>query len=921
MKVNGKIILFISITIFALIVCLFYLSHTYLYTNIVETFNTSQQYYNKKLPYVNNNVSEPSIYNQDVLNNNLPIIYDVDPTDVNLCYGDNKNANSLYTFPYIVLILRLQYLISNSGMSNSEYTDLCTVLSLVNNSISGTNGPVIIKNNNVDTNNLTAIYNYIINNSTNNKALLNPPSNIGKLYGTNLIKSCSRLYPNWLINPTDPKNSLQINSQPFPFINNGNGNQFADFYVNKTIPGGTSLITSASIGVVKQSVLSVTDPPSTNAVDPKILAEGAKSTTYRLDKFNFQNKNNEYCKRNTANTDPVYQSIEWTNEFALQNNISTSVEDKNVCLQLLLNPLTGDIIKCDFLQFNSKTLLFEPVDNNKQKYIYTNMLQLYDNTTSYTNNEKQKTWGLQPTPFKHAKLDKYIFDDCGRLYSVPVPVSGAYKFPGIFDLTQIFVNTDKSKDLYSTIFYYSSLLSEKPIPTYNIIDAAEIEKIVPQLIDNVFSLADFYTQVLYDNFTPSFINSLNTDTLDPSRQPNKSNVNGSFSYYFMKPTSSDDIYSNIANYTSSDGFIYINLGNIPGEINKDGERYTSGIDSSISTNIRNGITPSLLSGLQGLIMKQIIDNSKIINNNIATLQYLQTTAYSTINTIYYYLVGSGNQPGILGYLSSFKIPILSEVQISAARAISTSDGNLTSTVTMDTYKTAQDILNNYRADGNTVNVDPKNYLNNIVSIFGNLISSTQQNPKSIFSQQNITSLVSCTSKLEQVYDYNNTNKPNNLVTAKKFISLISNSLTSLIQFKNYIIGVDTTNLFNDQKATQDWWNNVLSAQAKFAQDWDNYIATNPNWNISWGSGRKTGNTINFPSVPSQGQSLSTVLSRVAQAASTNIPGLSSTTTKAQSLNFNIQQITDAIKNTRQASDTTMNVVKDLGQNITSIYYS
>ena len=929
MKINGKIVLFISITIFALIICLFYLNRIYLYTNIVENFASSQQYYKKQLPYVNEKVIAPTVYNDDVLNNNLPIIYDVDPKNVNLCYGDNKNSNSLYTFPYIILILRLYHLVNNSGITSKEYKDLCTVLTSINNSSSGTNGPIIITNNSVNTNNLTRIYNYIIQNSRNKKALLKPPSNIGNLYGKNLIKSCSRLYPNWLMNPTNPTNSKQIKLQPFPFINNGNENQFADFYVKGTVPGGTSLFPKRSKNPIAEPVLSITTPPSTNVTDANILPQGAKNNSFRLDKFNFQNKNNEYCKRNKANTDPSYNAIEWTNEFALQNNISKSVEEYDVCLKLLLNPLTGDIIKCNFVQFNNKTLTFIPIDNNKQQYIYANMLQLYDNSTEIsTGKEGQKTWGFRATPFKGVKLNKYVFDDCGRLYSVPTSVAGEFKFPTTFDLTQIFANKDNSKDFYSVIKYYSSIVSTKPVPTYNIINEKELEKITSQLIDNTITLAEFYTNVLYDSFTPSLFKGLTTDTLDVTNHSNKSNVNGTFSYYFMRPATGNDVYSNITNYTSSDGFVYINLGNIPGEINKDGKTFTSGIDSSINKNIKSGITPSLLSNIQKLIMDQIIENSVIINTNIKNLQDLQTRAYNTINTIYYYLMGNGLQSGIFGYLSLFPIPILSDIQVTAAESISTSDGKLTNNVTSDTYKTAQNILNEYKPTGNIVNIDKNNYLydknnypNSILGIFGNLIgSATTQNPRSLFNKDNVTKLVGCTSKLEQIYDHNNTNYPNNLVTAKKFVSVIFKSLTSLIQFKNYIIGIDAQNLFNDQTQIQAAWNALKWAQAQFAIDWDNYVATNPNWNRGGNGSQNNSDTISFPPAPSQGQSLSTVLSNIAQSASLNVPGLSNTVTNNRTLNETIQLITEEIKDTRQASTDVMGTLTNLGANITNIYY-
>jgi len=383
----------------------------------------------------------------------------------------------------------------------------------------------------------------------------------------------------------------------------------------------------------------------------------------------------------------------------------------------------------------------------------------------------------------------------------------------------------------------------------------------------------------------------------------------------------DDIYSNITNYTSSDGYIYINLGNIPGEINKDGKTFTSSIDTSILTHVKSGISSELLHSIQTMLMNQIVVNSGIIKTNILKLQNLQTNAYNTINTIYYYLMGSGTQPGILGYLYTFPIPILTDSQITAATAISTSEGQLTNNVTKDTYKTAQDVLNDYRPNGNFINIDPKNYLGGILNIFGNLLSSTQQNAKSLFNKDNINSLTKCISKLEQIYDNNNTNKPNNLFTARKFLSLISGSLTSLIQFKNYIIGVDTQNLFNDQTSTQNWWNYVLWAQAKFATDWDNYIATNPNWNKGSSGQNNNGNTLYFAPAPAVGKSIGSVLASVAQSASANVPGLQNTSTSAKSLNYNIQRINDAIKTTNQAASTTLDTINNLGQDITSIYFS
>jgi len=947
MKNNGKRVLFISITIFALILCLFYLSQIYLSTNSVETFESSKQYYIKKLPYVNNKVTAPTIYNQDVLNHNLPIVYDVDPKNVNLCYGDNKNENSLYTFPYIILILRLYYLTSNSDNTSDEYKDLCTVLRSINTSSSGTNGPIIITNNGtVNNDNLVAIYSYIIKNSTNINSLLNPPSNIGKLYGTNLIKSCSRLYPNWLINPTNPNNSLQIKLQQFPYINNGNGNQFADLYVNGIIPGGTSLFTSSSKNAVREVVISSTNPPLLSSTDPKNLPEGAKNTTYHLDKFNFQNKNNEYCTRDTANKDPTYQSIEWTNEFSLQNNISDSVEDKDICLKLLLNPLTGDIVKCTFVQFNSKTLTFDPIDDKTQKYIYTNMVELYDTTTNFSSNENQKTWGFKPTPFKFAKLEKYVFDDCGRLYSVSKPVSGEYKFPGTFDLTQIFASKDLSKDLYSIIRTYSDIVSRKPVPTYNIINTSQIESITVLLIDNTITIHDFYTRILYDNFTSSLFERLGIDTLNGNDNKNKSNVNGTFSDYFMKSSSENDKYSNITNYTASDGFVYINLGNIPGKINPDGKSYSSTIDTAILKHIKTGIITELLKSIQKLLMSQILENSTIINNNIAILRDLQTAAYNTINTIYYYLRGSGTQPGIIGYLAISPIPLLTNIQKSSLDDISGTDGRTTNSVTVDTYKTAQDMLNNYRNTNNNVNIDPNGYLNNILNLFGNLLGSTALNPKSLFGQYNITTLVSCISKLEQIYDYTNINKPNNLNTAHKYVSSIHKGLTSLIQFKNYMIGIDTSVLFTDQSNIQNWYNYYMWAQWKYGVDWDNFQANGgwgqqqrgygwwgTRWSWWWWGGRwwwagdggggrqRTGNTLNFGNPPTQGESLSSVLNNIAKAASIKIPGLASTTTTAASLEINLQNINDSIRNMRIESDTTMNTVTELGKNITSIYYS
>jgi hypothetical protein len=63
------------------------------------------------------------------------------------------------------------------------------------------------------------------------------------------------------------------------------------------------------------------------------------------------------------------------------------------------------------------------------------------------------------------------------------------------------------------------------------------------------------------------------------------------------------------------------------------------------------------------------------------------------------------------------------------------DGKTTNSVTADTYKNAQDMLNNYRNTNNNVNIDPKGYLNNILNLFGNLLGSTALNPKSLFGQK------------------------------------------------------------------------------------------------------------------------------------------------------------------------------------------
>jgi hypothetical protein len=133
MKKNGRIILFICITIFLLILGLYYLSYCNNYTNyaanIVEKFSTNTNPYTTRIPYSYTPATAPQIYNDSVLKSNLAAIYDVDATNVNLCYGNSSN-NSLYTFPYIILLIRAFYLssISKSTDEDIEYNHIMTVL-------------------------------------------------------------------------------------------------------------------------------------------------------------------------------------------------------------------------------------------------------------------------------------------------------------------------------------------------------------------------------------------------------------------------------------------------------------------------------------------------------------------------------------------------------------------------------------------------------------------------------------------------------------------------------------------------------------------------------------------------------------------------------------------------------------------------
>ena len=747
MKKNRLIILFISSTILLLILGLFYLSQNYTCKRVVESFVSNSVAdipyksplitdENKKYTRFNNQYQlyTESIFNTEVKNSHAPIVYDVNDTDVNKCYGNG--SYSIYTFPYIILVLRAQYLYSNkSNATQDELDDILNVLLPNETNIENRKGFILNESK------------FIVDNQNNNWEL-------NKKTGTLLVKACSRIYPNWLMNPTSTS-STQINMpanilvNSASFVPKNNPNSILYVNPNKTAPDKSiiKLKTVPNTNPIPEILLpqsTSTNPPSTSKTSAFHLGQGIPSIgkMYVMDEDIFTNKNTPLNQDYVKNA--PYCSKEWTNEFALANNINSYIKNNDICLQLLLNPITGDVIQCRLKIFNPKndTLQFYDAYTNGDVFpahVYANMVSLLK--TSVDN--QPTTFGIAPNKFGNMpKIDKYVFDNCGRLYSVPTGNKSFKSFPNGFDITHIWPYL--AKHISDT----SNFLSGKPQPGYNVLSSNDLSQIAIELIDELKSLPQIFHDIIKEEFSYNKYPShayLNT-------------TNSSFTTYFKNAD-----FSNIIDYTSSDGFIYINLGQIPDTLSLD-----------IENNINSKICKVILKGMQGMLVKQITANTVIIKENTTYLQYMQAYIYQKMNNIVT-LISSVFKN------ASLKIPSLNEQQSDALKHIAKTRGNVT--CEDPTYSIGQglaiDTLFNNTGTGR-INIDPRNYLFynsdrnfNITRIFSDLLKSTTANAASIYTPNNMKILQNCVGLFMST----------NINFACDSINLIIDSLYSLILYK------------------------------------------------------------------------------------------------------------------------------------------
>ena len=748
MRKNGRIILFICITMFLLILGLFYLSYCNNYTinniytsNIVEKFSTSTNPYTDAIPYSYTAATAPQIYNDDVRKSNLAAIYDVDSTNVNLCYGNSSGNNSLYTFPYIILLLRAFYLQSRStpdAASKTEYDHINTVL---------------VSSEKYKKSNLSSQVSNLINYINAN--------NIDKINedytGPRIITPCMRIYPNWLMNPTSGTyGDIDTSTSTDIFINNTQSNgTYKYFYINpgKDKPIRTNLQLSDNKIILPQQIL-----------DDKSIKISEGNT--KPDNVNRDDKKQIYNISNKDYTNKDYESYctdEWTQEFALANQINIAMNNNDICLKLLLNPFNGDILDCKYNKFNSTTLKFDDLDNNLKDIVSKNIIELYKVNDPSDKNDK---YGIRKKIF-NASINKYVFDYCGRLYAVPT--SNNKFMLNDFDLTKIYYSSTADKDLSTKIASISSLLSGSTIDAYNAIDSSTVQYITKEVIDNMQTLHKFYKDIINDSFTFSKMQNLGKET-----------STNTFSSIFK-----NDSFTNIVKYTSSDGFVYINIGPIQDNIN-----------SNINTYIQNTITPNIINNFKNILMRQITSNSTLLNTLSERLQTYQTNIYNYMNKINIYIYNIKlitNLPKTVD--DAVPIPLLNTSQITILQYVANSNG-----VGADSdYAQVQDLLiaeetNTY---SDIIDIDKSNKLYSIYATFEYYIKSTTSgtNAYSLFTPYNLTKLQDECNTINYAIDGNKRSGPygDNLYTGQFFISLICNSLQSLL---TYVYNRQQTEIIN-----------------------------------------------------------------------------------------------------------------------------
>jgi hypothetical protein len=759
MKNNSRIILFICITIFVLILGIYYLNYCDNYTSysrsILEPFNTTgKNPYSIRIEYpvTTSSTSTKSIYSDEVINSGLPAIYDVSRSNVNLCYGDG--TRSLYTYPYIILVLRAYYLYNNNQTNTQEYKDILTVLQSSDKYVKST---------------LTAEASAIITNSTNISILQ-------KLTGHTLIKACMRVYPNWLTNPTNGIYG-NINSATDIFINdsaisatNNNPNTFAFLYTkpNAIIPQNSILQSKLTYdkNIIPQYTELSSDPSADPSLEMKTVNVLPKENTlngqmFQMELNDFKNINNAYCSSASS-------GIEWTHEFANANNLN--MNDSDVYLKLLLNPLTGDILKCTFVKFVSNTLNFVNVDS-KNRTIPRNIIELFPLPPNYQNAPDNIDYGIRIKKFNNIKINKYIFDNCGRIYKQLPQLEG---FNSI-DLTQIYYSSTGLNDLKKEINDISNILTGHTKNGYHIISTLNntyIDNITTNIIDNIYNLPQIYIDSIDAIFTMDLFNKRPTNT-----------GQNTFTALF----NSDKSFKNIIEHTSSDGFVYVNLGQIH-----------ENIENQIETLINQNVTPRIINGFKAILMAQIETNTPQIMNLVKRLTEYQVQLYNNMNDIVSYL------ESIIKIISispdspdAVPIPILDNTKIAALSAISNSSGYITpgDIQAMQAYKTAQDAIDlETQKDIKDISVLTLDIpqMNAIRVYFKSLLQSVAPQGGgaiSLFRENNYNNIKSNIGKMNVLIG-SNFNRANpdtfgtNLNTANYFLSLIVGSVRSLLIYTN-----------------------------------------------------------------------------------------------------------------------------------------
>ena len=820
MKKNGRIILFICVTIFLLILGLFYLSYCNNYTNyanyannIVENFVTSPQNpYTKQISYIYTPATYPQIYNDNVRKSNLASIYDVPSSDVNLCFGDKDGNNSLYTFPYIILVLRAYYLYNNDKDS-LEYNHIMTVL----------------KTSPAAGQNLISEYKFILENASDKTAL------IAKT-GTKLIKACLRNYPNFLYNPTGEKYG-GINSSADIFINNETETNFTSyplFYIDSESTNGSEFLYKNDdniTNVIPQVTM------KDDSIDPTIGSTrvgGVKQNStkmYKMDNDNYINKDDIYCTN------------EWTQEFALTNNISKFINKSDICLKMLLNPFTGNIISCDFVEFDSSTLIFQKISSEKESIIYPNIIGLAEAKDSNNNS----IFELKPRQF-NASINKYVFDNCGRLYAIPTQNKSISLVN--LDLTKIYkksatniTNQTSGTDLETLIKNLNDLIYRQTVDVYTTINSSLVKSITTQMIDVTNNLPQFIYEIIHNNFNATAFNDFSLDE----------------SLSKITNTNDADLFNTIVDYSSSDGYIYLKLGNI--------ENY--GIVEVITRNIANGMVPNILDKLKSILLTQITYNSTQIETKTAKLQEAQTFLYNTMNNIKAYM------QSILA--STTNIPYITASQIASFKNIANSDG----TGDISYYDSVKQIIDAQDEQDGTQEVETNkdNNMGKVVIYFESLLNTTTNvngSAVSLFTKSNLISLDTYSNLLKTILTGNIITPPSygdNLYTAKEFITLIFNSLRSLLKYEiirqnNDIINAKIdyqpyskavkqlstdnetlslyNNRYNNNRMRYDAQNNAQSSQSTqyTAYNYGSLAALQWTWLRSFSSTYKIGQPIN-----------------------------------------------------------------------------